>query len=139
LLVFNVLQHERRTDAPTIGRLTQRGEAYARSVLEGLVERGLLEGRGERRARIYLLSAALYGRVGTPAGYVRARGSDTIQREAMVLQYVQTYGQITRREGSDLCRVDGNTASNLLRKLARLGSLIRRGEGKGAYYILPEG
>lgn len=138
LLTLNQLQHERRVDASTVGRLTQRGEAYARAVLEQLVERGLIEGRGEKRGRVYHLSATLYHRLGAPAGYVRAHGFDPIRQEAMVLQYVETYGRITRSEVMNLCMLTGRQATKLLRRLVDEGKLVDRGSPpRWVYYELP--
>jgi ATP-dependent DNA helicase RecG len=134
LLVLNYLQHERRVDTTIVGALTQRGEAYARSVLERLVERGLIQARGERRGRVYHLSASLYRRLGAPSGYVRTHGFDAIQQEAMVLQFVQAHGRITRQEAAELCNLDSDQASYLLRRLARSGKLALHGARRGAFY-----
>jgi len=138
LLVLNRLQHERRADAPTVGGLTQRGEAHARSVLERLVERGLIEARGERRGRVYHLSAELYRRLGEPAGYVRAHGFDPIRQEAMVMEYVVAHGKIARRDAARLCSLGDHQATRLLRRLRDKGKLVLRGEKRGAYYELAE-
>ncbi len=138
LLTLNQFQHERRVDAPTVGRLTQRGEAQARSVLERLVERGLIEPRGEKRGRVYHLSAALYRQLGAPAGYVRAHGFGPIRQEAMVMQYVETYSKITRGEVMNLCMLTGRQASQLLRRLVEEGKLVSRGSPpRWVYYELP--
>jgi ATP-dependent DNA helicase RecG len=58
-------------------------------VLERLVEARLVEGRGERKARTYHLSAATYRRLGISSAYVRQRSFEPLQQEQMVLQYVQ--------------------------------------------------
>lgn len=134
LLTLNQFQHERRVDAPTVGRLTQRGEAQARSVLERLVERGLIEPRGEKRGRVYHLSAALYRQLGAPAGYVRAHGFDPIRQEAMVMEYVAAHGRITRGAAAELCSLSNDQASRLLSRLAEESKLKLRGSGRGAYY-----
>ncbi len=134
LITLNRLQYERRVDVSTIGRLTQRGEAHARSVLERLVERGLVEAKGEKRGRVYHLSAWLYRQLGAPAGYVRAHGFDEIRQEAMVLQYVQAHSRITRREAVELCGLGSDEASRLLRRLAKERKLRLRGSKRGAYY-----
>jgi ATP-dependent DNA helicase RecG len=133
--VLNHLQHERRADVETIGRLIQQGSARARAVLERLVERGLLEARGKRRARAYLLSASLYRELGAAAGYVRASGFDRIQRETMVLQYVEAHGRITRGEAAELCSISEDQASYLLRRLAEEAKLKQKGQGRGTYYV----
>jgi ATP-dependent DNA helicase RecG len=134
LLILNQLQHERRIDAPTVGRLTQRGETHARAVLERLVDRGLIEPRGERRGRVYHLSAALYRRLGVPSGCVRTHGFDPIRQEAMVVEFVKAHGRITRREAAELCGLSDDQASHLLRRLAVENKLTLRGKGRGAYY-----
>jgi ATP-dependent DNA helicase RecG len=139
MLTLNHLQDERRSDVQTIGRLIQQGDARARAVLERLVERGLVEARGERRARTYLLSASLYRELGAPAGYVRASGFDKIQRETMVLQYLEAHGRITRREAVELCSISDDQASYLLRRLAEEGKLRQEGQARGAYYTKPVG
>ena len=135
LLVLNHLQNERRADVQTVGRLIQHGEARARAVLERLLERGLVEARGERRARTYLLSASVYRELGSPAGYVRASGFDRIQRETMILQYIEAHGRITRRDTMELCNLSGNQASHLLRQMAAEGKLRQEGQKRGAYYV----
>jgi ATP-dependent DNA helicase RecG len=134
LLILNHLQHERSVDVPTIGHLTQRGPAYARSILERLVEHGLVEPRGEKRGRVYHLSATLYRQLEVPAGYVRAHGFDPIRQEAMVLEYVKAHGRITRREASELCNLNSNQAKHLLRRLANENRLRLRGSKRGAFY-----
>lgn len=131
LVALNHLQDERRVDAEMLGRLIQRGEAHARGTLERLVEHGLVEARGERRGRVYHLSAPLYRELGEPAGYVRMRGFDSIQQEHMILQYASAHGRITRREVADLCQVDGNRASYLLRRMTQEGKLVKSGEQRG--------
>jgi len=127
LLALNQLQHERRIDAAVVGTLTQRGEAYARGVLERLVERGLLEPKGEKRGRVYHLSAGLYRKLGQPAAYVRAHGFDPIRQEAMVMEYVTAHGRITRGEVMNLCMVTGRQASALLRRMVDGNKLVSRG------------
>ena len=133
LLALNHLQHERRAEAQIIGNLTQQGESHGRAVLERLVERGLVEGRGER-PRAYHLSASLYRRLGTPSGYVRTHGFDAIQQEAMVLQFVHAHGRITRREAAELCSLSSSQASRLLRKLAKDSKVKATGIQRGSYY-----
>jgi ATP-dependent DNA helicase RecG len=137
LLVLNQLQHERRIDAPMVGHLTQRGEAHARAVLERLVERGLIEGRGERGGRVYHLSAALYRQLGAPSGYVRAHGFDSIRQEAMVMEYVTAHGRITRGEVMELCMLTGRQATKLLHRLVEKEKLIIKGSPpRWVYYEL---
>lgn len=83
----------------------QKPEPEARAVLERLVETGLAERRGERKGRVYHLSARTYKRLGEKAAYVRQRGFEPHQHEQMVIQYIKANGSISRGETADLCRV----------------------------------
>ncbi|MCL4368132.1 MAG: hypothetical protein M1337_03005 [Actinobacteria bacterium] len=94
-----------------------------------------MEAHGRARGRTYTLSARVYRSTGRPSDYVHQAGFDPIQQEQMVLKYVSTHGSIRRRDAMDLCRIDGNQASYLLRKLARAGKLTLVGRGKGAMYV----
>lgn len=135
LLVLNHLWRERRFTAPEAARLIQKSEREARSVLEHLVEAGLVEARGERKGRTYHLSAVTYRRLGEQAAYVRQRGFEPLQQEQMVLQYVEKHGRITRREVAELCRTSGPQAYRLLDRLVDRGFLERDGgRGRGVGY-----
>ena len=135
LLILNHLQHERRADVGSIARLTQRDEAYVRRALERLVERGFAEARGERRARVYHLSASLYRELGNSAEYVRAHGFDAIRQEAMILEYVAAHGEIRRSEVVELCGLTERQASYLLRRLVSAGRLRQEGSRRWTFYV----
>ena len=92
LLVMNELYYDRRIDAPTAGKLIQKGTPEARRVLEHLHELGLVEGRGERGGRVYHLPASLYKRFHMKAEYVRAKGFEPLQQEQMIIDYVKEHG-----------------------------------------------
>lgn len=134
MLIMNAVDRERRIDAERASALVQRSEPAARSVLERLVEAGVLEARTERRERVYHFSAATYRVLGAPAAHVRLAGIEPIQREQMILQYVDAHGRITRSQAADLCQVGGREARSVLEKLVNRGDLVVRGERRGAYY-----
>lgn len=135
LLLLNHLWLERRLSTEEAARLIQKPAAEARSVLNRLVESGLAEPRGERKARTWHLSAATYRRLGEKVAYVRLRGFETLQQEQMVLQYVETHGRITRREAAELCQLSGPQAYRLLQRLVEKGLLQLMGErGRGVKY-----
>jgi len=134
LLLLNHLWRERRLITEEAARLIQKPEAEARAVLERLMEAGLVEARGERKGRAYHPSAATYRRMGEESAYGRRRGFEPLQQEQMVLQYVQTYGPITRREAAELCQIGPYQATRLLQKLVREGKLAPHGTGKGTWY-----
>jgi ATP-dependent DNA helicase RecG len=136
LLILAHVWRERTIDTPTAARLAQRDDSHIRSVLENLVEIGLLERRGDKKGRTYLLSASVYREIGHPEAYVRARGFEPLQMEQMIFQFIQAHGQITRREVVDLCRLSQNQASYLLKKLTARGDLQLVAAGRSAHYKL---
>jgi ATP-dependent DNA helicase RecG len=134
LLILNELWLERQITTSDAARLIQRPEAEARATLAGLTELGLVEARGERKGRLWHLSAATYRRLGEHAAYVRQRGFEPLQQEQMVLQYVEKHGRITRGETAQLCQLSVDQAYRLLTRLAKEGKIVRHGAKKGAWY-----
>jgi ATP-dependent DNA helicase RecG len=136
LIALGQLRQERRLDIATLSSAIQRDEAIARSVLERLVEAGLVEAHGVKKGRTYTLSPQVYRELGQSADYVRQAGFEPIQQEQMVLQYVKTHNRITRQEAAELCRINEDQASRLLRKLTAANRLKLVGQGRGAYYVI---
>lgn len=140
LLVLNDLWLERRVTTSDVARLIQKSDQEARAGLERLVEAGLVEPRGEGKGRIYLLSAAVYGRLGESGAYLLQRSIEPFQQEQLVLQHVRAHGSITRREVMEICRLDGRQATYLLRKMTEgdKGPLVMHGSRRSATYVLRE-
>jgi ATP-dependent DNA helicase RecG len=136
LIALAQLRQERRLDTTQLAHAIQRDETIARSVLERLVEAGLVEAHGVKKGRTYTLSSRVYRELGQSADYVRQAGFDSIQQEQMVLNYVQTHNTITRQGAMELCRISSDQATRLLRKLVDTKQLQRVGQGRGAYYVL---
>jgi ATP-dependent DNA helicase RecG len=105
--------------------------------LERLHERGLIEGRSEKRGRVYILSGALYQRLKMQAKYVRAKGIEPEEMEKKVLDFMREHGKITRSDIADLCHISGPQASRLLQKISRQYPGIANGGGTpvGALYL----
>lgn len=123
LIILNTLFYERRMDADTAGRLIQKGTARGRVVLEKLVERGLLEGKGEK-PRIFHLSASLYRKLGQPEGYVYTHGISDIQQEAMIMEFVAAHNRIEKKNVIELCKCTSDQAGKLLKKMLNSGKLF---------------
>jgi ATP-dependent DNA helicase RecG len=136
LIMLSRLRQERRIDTAMAAHAIQKNDSVARSVLERLVEAGLVEPRGATRGRTYMLSPKIYRSLGESAEYVRQVGFEPIQQAEMVLRFTQTNGQVTRREVSNLCHLSDSQASNLLRHLQKEGKLQLHGQGRGAYYTI---
>ncbi|WP_342216678.1 DNA glycosylase AlkZ-like family protein [Nocardia farcinica] len=64
----------------------------------------------------------------------RASHSGTQQ---MVLQYVESFGPITRGKAAELCLLTPQQATRLLGRMVDRGKLIRIGERKATVYDLP--
>ncbi len=136
LLVLNHLFVDRRADSERVGRLIQKGTAQAHAVLERLVERGLVEAKGEKKGRVYHLHASLYAQLGNPSGYVRTRGFESIQQEQMILQYIDAHGKIRRTDAMELCYLSKDQAYRILRKMCSNNVLERiGGASKESHYI----
>jgi ATP-dependent DNA helicase RecG len=137
MLLINALFFERRIDTERAGKLMQKGAVEARTSLERLHERGMVEARGEKRGRVYHLSAKLYRALGQPAGYVRSHGISSIRHEAMVVEYLQAHDRIERKHVIELCGLSGPQAGRLLQKLEQSGRVKRLGTPpRWTYYVL---
>lgn len=136
LMVLNHLFLERRVNSELAGDLIQKGTTEGHAVLEQLVERGLVEAKGEGRGRVYHLAAKFYARLGDPSGYIRTRGFEPIQQEQMILQYIDAHGKITRMQVSDLCHLTKDQAYRVLRKMCQRNMIEMIKESvKNTYYI----
>ena len=135
VLLLNALWQERSLHTNRAAQLIQKPESEARAVLHRLVEAGLVEARGERKARAYHLSSATYRRLGQKAEYVRQRGFEPLQQEQMILQFVEKHGRITRKETAELCMLSSAQARYILTRMVREGQLKRRGEKRGVFYV----
>ena len=135
LIALGLLRRERRIDTGRLAGEIQRPEAAARTVLERLVEAGLVVAHGVKKGRTYTLSPVAYEAAGETAGYVRQAGFDAIRQEQMVLQYVEAHGRIARKDVQELCGASEDQARHLLRKLNQDKVLKLVGRGRGAYYV----
>lgn len=137
LMALHEVRWERRINTARAADLFQVSHQEARATLNSLVERGLLEARGENKGRTYHLAAPVYKRLGEPGGYIRTRGFDSLQQEQMILTFVDRHGEITRTEAADLCQLDPNQAGRLLRRLRDEGKLKMIGERRTSRYVKP--
>jgi len=134
LMILARLREERRLGTVELAGGIQRSEAQTRSILERLVEIGMIEARGTGRGRTFILSAQVYRRSGDKSRYVRQAGFDAIQQRQMVLQFVENHGRVKRSEVAELCRISLYQATRLLAKLVEENEIVRHGQGKGTYY-----
>lgn len=137
LQVLHELRVQTSLSTGDISEQLHRTVGETRTGLGRMVEEGLIEQRGAGRGRNYHLSAAVFRAMDKSPAYVRVRGADVIQQERMVLQYVESFGSVTRAQASELCMITPQQASWLLRRMTRAGKLVLVGERKAARYIAP--
>ncbi len=135
LLTLHEVRIERRISTSRAAALFQMDTHEARSTLNRLADRGLLEARGHGKGRTYRLAVPLYRRLGIADQYVWARGFDILQQEEMVLTFAERHGSITRREAADLCQIEPRRASQLLRRMRDEGKLRMLGQKRTARYV----
>lgn len=136
LIILSRLRHERRGSVGELAIAIQRTEASTRSILERLVEFGLLEAHGSTRDRSFTLSSRIYREMGQSSAYVRQTGVDAIQHEAMVLKLVKTKGSVKRGDVMELCGLTESQAKALLARLVREGHLLQEGQKRWTIYKL---
>jgi ATP-dependent DNA helicase RecG len=136
LIILSHLRTERRIDITTAAQAIQKNESVARSILERLVEAGLVEPQGIKKGRTYTLSASIYRQLGQSADYIRQVGFDRIQQEQMIIQYIQKNGQIKRKDVMNLCRLTQDQASRLLTDMTTEKKLTAHGSSRGRYYTV---
>lgn len=135
LLILNRLRIERRLTTVQVVQLIQKPEAEAHATLAHLVEIGLVEARGERKARFYHLSDSTCRRLDKETAYVRQRGFETLQQEQMILQFVEAYGKISRKQVAELCHLSIPQSYRLLQKMVGKGLLVpTKQKGRGVKY-----
>ena len=133
LFVLNSLKHNRRMSLAEISEECNISESKLRSTVERLAEAGIVDGIGNGRGRVYVLSAKAYN---DPAKYVRQTDIDIIRYTELILKLAKTKDYITRKDVIDLLHVTGPQAYRLLKKLVNQGKLISTGNTSAAQYKL---
>lgn len=133
LFVLNALRHSRRMSLSEISAECNIIETKLRPTVERLTEAGIIDGIGNGRGRVYVLSAKAYK---DPAQYVRQTDIDVIRYSELIIKLAQTKEYITRKDVVDLLHVSGPQAYRLLKKLENSKQLIRNGNTSAARYTI---
>lgn len=133
LFVLNALRHSRRMSLSEISAECNILETKLRPTVERLTEAGIIDGIGNGRGRVYVLSAKAYK---DPAQYVRQTDIDVIRYSELIIKLAQTKEYITRKDVVDLLHVSGPQAYRLLKKLENSKQLIRNGNTSAARYTI---
>lgn len=138
LLVLTALRHARRLSSGDLAVHSQCSATQSSRLMESLTESGLVRAHGSGKSRYFTLSPSVYRELGQKAEYVRQAGFEPIQQAQMVKNYLREHGQIRRQEAADLCQLAPREAGALLARLVKTGEIVRHGQRKAAYYVLPE-
>lgn len=135
LQIVRSLRDDPKLTLGELASIVQRSDATTRTKLTRLLEEGVIEMRGNGRARRYTLSGATYRVLENPAGHVRVRAFDDPQRRQMILNYVETHGSISRSEAAELCGTSPEAARGLLGRMRDEGLLHIIGQRRTARYV----
>lgn len=135
LQIVRALKDSPRMNLREISDVLQQSQQRTQTRLTSMLEEGLIEMRGDGRARRYLLSAASYRSLEGAANYVRIRPFDRFQQTQMILNYIDAHGSISRGEAAELCGMSPEDASRILQRLRNEGELLLEGQRRGARYI----
>lgn len=135
LQIVRALKDSPRMTLGEIAEILQQPRQRTRTRLTSLLEDGLIEMRGDGRARRYTLSAASYRALSSATNYVRVRPFDEPQQTQMILNYIEANGSISRSEAAELCGTSPESVRRLLFRLRDDGILRIDGQRRGARYF----
>ncbi|WP_019127435.1 RNA-binding domain-containing protein [Enorma massiliensis] len=137
LLVLDALKQQRRLTITELSSQTHTTDAVTRSIVEALVEAGIVEGIGNASNRAYILSSKVYARSGKGSGFVRQSDIDKIRYPELIMKLArQQGGEIRRRDVESLLHLTEKQAYRELAKLVEKGALELVGQGAGARYLV---
>jgi len=135
LLTLRQIADEGELTTEEVAELVQNDKTQARTLLENMVELGLLESKGPKRDRSYHLSAGVFESIGKPSSYIHRKGVSKDQEERAALQFASTYGRITRSDVLELLpHLTKRQATYLLSRLVEESKLVAKGSKGGRFY-----
>lgn len=136
LMILSTLRTERRCDIHRLSERSLLSESKCKAAVERLVESGLVEGHGNGRGRIYMLSSKIYRENKKSLDYVRQSGIDSVKHPELVIKLAKQQGEISRDDVCKLLGVSGPQAYRILKSLTEQKKLTLQGHGRSAKYIL---
>jgi ATP-dependent DNA helicase RecG len=134
LIALSLFREQRRVTRHELQRAVQKDEGAATRTLEALLEHGLVQSHGRSRGTTYTLSPQVYAALGARSEYVRQQGFAELQQDQMVRQYVQQNGSVVRSDVMELCRLNKDQATRLLRRLVEQEALVATGQRRWRRY-----
>lgn len=137
LLVLSCIHFERRANLKRIIEITHISESKAKTIVEKLVESGLIEAIGQGKNRVYILSAKVYNSSHNMIGYVRQTDIDEVRYEELILKLARkSKDGISRKDVCDLLNISKDQAYRLLKKLTENDEIVMQGKGNSTKYII---
>jgi ATP-dependent DNA helicase RecG len=134
LIILTTLAREGSLAAEDAGRLIQKPQPEALTVLARLTDAGLVEARGRRQGGRWCLSAAASRVLGGSTPRSNRSLREMRELEDSVVQFVKKHGRVTRRQAAGLCHLGPYQATRMLDRLVTAGLLLRHGQRKGSWY-----
>lgn len=119
--------------ANTDGGILLQGVEDKTGEIDEWIADGLI-GRVDGHADEYILDKAIRAKItAEPIGHA----SGTIAHREMVIEFIEKHGRCKRRDVMALCSVNRSKAYKILLKMCESGQILKQGEKKKTYYILP--
>lgn len=139
LLILSCLKTERKMNVKRLRETTHINEAKIRTIVELLLEDGLIEELGSRHEREYILNKRFYKKAGKEKEYVRISQIEKVRYEEMIVKLARTQnGIITKSDVQELLHIKNYQAYNLISQLVQQGKLKKTGGGRYTKYQLIE-
>lgn len=138
LLVLSLLRSYKKLLLSELQELTNITEIKLKAILVRLEESGLVESVPNGRGKAYILSAKVYKADNKSIAYVRQTKIDKIKYPELVLNLVETQGEITVRDVTELLNITDSQARYLLNKMIEQGKLTKNGKYRNTTYDLPK-
>ena len=135
LMILSILNNERRSSVERIVELTNLSQNKIRSVIEGMIESGLIEATGKGKNRTYILGKKIYRENKETIQYVRQTDIDNIRYPELVMKLANTQnGIVTKQDVVELLKVTPSQAYTIIKKLQKEGKMKLLCGGKYSKY-----
>lgn len=135
LMILSILNNERRSSVERIVELTNLSQNKIRSVIEGMIESGLIEATGKGKNRTYILGKKIYRGNKETIQYVRQTDIDNIRYPELVMKLANTQnGIVTKQDVVELLKVTPSQAYTIIKKLQKEGKMKLLCGGKYSKY-----
>ena len=134
MMILDTLKRLRRCSAQELSDLLPMSVPVVKSVVEQLVEAGIVEAVGSNRNREYILSSRVYAMESGAAAHTLQADIDAIRYEELIVKLAQRQGSVANRDVVEMLHVGSKDAYRLLKNLVDSGRLTLQGKGAGARY-----